>query len=168
MWVCSVPSLPVCLPVHGIHCMSTSDSEIFTPDYYTIQRDRNRHGGGILFYIKESISSASIQRHPALELLFIEVTLRQGPLSIGLHYCPSPLPFPICSLSLGLSSFLNLSTLVKLAVLLGDFNVNLLSQSSLAQDVLSTNARLPSSPDGDRAYQNLLFLLLRNRSCLCL
>ena len=37
LWVCSVPSLPVCLPVHGIHYMSTSGYSSHTPEIELIK-----------------------------------------------------------------------------------------------------------------------------------
>ena len=67
---------------------SITDCEIFIPDYFMIRRERNHCGGGVLLYINERIPTASILCHPTLELLFVEFTLKHGPLSIGLYYHP--------------------------------------------------------------------------------
>ena len=37
LWVCSVPSLPVWLPVHGVHYMSTSGYSSHTPEIELIK-----------------------------------------------------------------------------------------------------------------------------------
>ena len=37
LWVCSVPSLPVWLPVHGIHYMNTSSYSSHTPEIELIK-----------------------------------------------------------------------------------------------------------------------------------
>ena len=65
-----------------------TDCDIFVPGFYTIRRDHSRKGGGILLYIKDSVPTPSIIYHASLELLFIEVTLKQGPLNLGLFYRP--------------------------------------------------------------------------------
>ena len=84
----------------------------------------------------ERIPTASIQCHPTLELLFVELTLRHGPLSIGLYYCPPSFVHSLTEFEQFLMS-LNPSEL-RSAVFLGDVNINLLSQSPLSQDILST------------------------------
>ena len=55
-----------------------SDSEIFIPGYSTIRRDRSRHGGGILFYVNESIAINSIPLsiHETSEFMSVEVRLK--------------------------------------------------------------------------------------------
>ena len=67
---------------------SLSNFEIFIPDYYMVRRDRNRHGGGVLLYIKDNITTTKVINHASIEFLFVEITLRQCPLSFGLFYCP--------------------------------------------------------------------------------
>ena len=115
---------------------SISDLEIFIPNYYVIRRDRSRKGGGILLYIKDNIPTLSIQHHSTLELLFVELTLKQGPLSIGLLYRPPSADRCLTELELFLQS-LSPSKL-KSAVLLGDFNIDLLSSTPLSHEVTST------------------------------
>ena len=84
-----------------------TDCDIFVPGFYTIRRDRNHKGGGILLYIRDSVPIPSIICHASLELLFIEVALKQGPLNLGLFYRPtSASPHKTC---LNWSSSLRLS-----------------------------------------------------------
>ena len=116
---------------------SIADSEIFIPNYYSIRRDRNRHGGGVLFYVKENLPATTILRHPSLELLFVEISLKQGPISIGLHYRP---PSSTAHSLTDLEQFLGSihSSKLKSAVFLGDYNIDLLAETPLSQDILST------------------------------
>ena len=113
-----------------------SDCEIFIPDYYTIRRDRNRRGGGVLLYVKECIPTASVLRHPSLELLFVEVTLKHSPLSIGLYYRPPSSDRSLTEFEQFLESLK--PNQLKSAMFVGDLNINLLSQSPVSQDILST------------------------------
>ena len=48
---------------------SLSNSELFIPGYVIVRRDRNRHGGGVLAYIKDSIAIVNSAAHDVLELL---------------------------------------------------------------------------------------------------
>ena len=113
-----------------------SDFEIFIPEYFVIRRDRNRHGGGVLLYIKENIPIMNVTRHATIELLFVEVSLKHCSLSIGLFYRPPSSDHSLTELELFLESLP--PTKLKNAVLLGDFNINLLSSSPSAQNITST------------------------------
>ena len=86
--------------------------------------------------ITKKIPTASILRHPTLELLFVKFTLKHGPLSIGLYYRPPSSVHSLTEFEQFLES-LNPNKL-KSAVFLSDLNINLLSQSPLSQDILST------------------------------
>ena len=104
---------------------SISSHEISIPGYSCIRRDRHRHGGGILLYVRNDIRILSSSSPPTLELLFATLQLRQGSLLLDLYYRP---PSDANSLSQLDSAFEDLSpAALKSAVLLGDFNVNLLS-----------------------------------------
>ena len=114
---------------------TVKDIDIFLPNYYVIRRDRNRRGGGVLLYLRDNICTSSIYSHPTLELLTAELTLKQGPLLLGLYYRP-----PSASQSLtDLETFLQSLPPPKLksAVLLGDFNIDLLASTSLSHDIAS-------------------------------
>ena len=45
------------------------NTEIAVPGYQSVRRDRNRHGGGIILYIKDNISLSTPQCHDTFELL---------------------------------------------------------------------------------------------------
>ena len=48
--------------------------EVFTPPY---RLDRNCHGGGILVYVREDISSKLIEMNSSVESISIELNLRK-------------------------------------------------------------------------------------------
>ena len=114
---------------------SITTHEISIPAYSCICRDRHRHGGGIILYLRSDICILSSSSHPSMELLFVNLQLKQGTLVVGLYYRPpSDINFlPLLDLAL---QDLHPSHPV---VLLGDFNVNLLpdhKNSPLARDHL--------------------------------
>ena len=111
------------------------DVDIFLPNYYVIRRDRNRRGGGVLLYIKDSISTTSIQVHPTLELLTAEVSLKKGPLLLGLYYLPPSAGHSLTDLETFLQSLP--PSKLKSAVFLGDFNIDLLSSTSPSYNITS-------------------------------
>ena len=105
---------------------SISDLEIFIPGYSIIRLDRNRHGGGILFYIKNEITILSSFASPSIELLTVDLHLSKHSPLLCLYYRP-----PSSSLS-DLNSFLLNTPIKRLKsfILLGDFNINLLPNSA--------------------------------------
>ena len=110
-----------------------ADLEIFLPGYYIVRRDRNRRGGGILLYVRDSIPISTTVVHPTLELLSVELTLKQGPLLFCLIYRPPSADHSLSELELFLQSFP--PSKLKSSVFLGDFNINLLAPSSLSHDI---------------------------------
>ena len=65
---------------------SISDSEINLPDYSIVRRDRNRHGGGVAMYIRNSL--AFIRRNDLetddVECIWIEMKcMQRQPVIIG-------------------------------------------------------------------------------------
>ena len=69
-----------------------SDNELCIPGYSVIHCDRNRHGGGVLLYIRSDLPTISTSPHHSLELLLVDIRLCQGNMLIGLFLSPS-----ICS-----------------------------------------------------------------------
>ena len=67
---------------------SISTQEVAIPGYSCIRRDRHRHGGGIILYVRNDIRVLSSSLHPTLELLFANLQLKQGTLAFGLYYRP--------------------------------------------------------------------------------
>ena len=56
---------------------SVSDDEISIPGYYHIRKDRNRYGGGVLLYVRESLPFSErndLLISDSLEMLCIEIT----------------------------------------------------------------------------------------------
>ena len=106
------------------------DSELFIPNYTIVRHDRNRHGGGVALYVNDSVLCKTIVCGPAdLELLIVSLCKANFKLCLGVFYRP-PSSHPhifdsLCEalLTVDTSHFSNF-------VLIGDFNVNLLCESS--------------------------------------
>ena len=109
------------------------DSSLFIPNYHIIRRDRNRHGGGLLLYIHDDIPSTCLHRHATLELLTVELRLQRGPLSIVLYYRPPSSVPTFDDLEDALVPLT--SSQLKSCILLGDFNVDLLVNNQLTNDL---------------------------------
>ena len=101
-----------------------SNDELRLTNYCMFRLDRNRHGGGVLVYVKASFSVKVILAGPSdLELLVVSVSCRNLTHYIGIYYRP-PSPFidnfdRLCLTLSSLSSFY-----FSRFVLVGDFNVN--------------------------------------------
>jgi len=68
---------------------SIADNEVSLPGYSTAKLDRNRHGGGILIYIKCNLSFRVVLSGPSdLELIFVSVQLsfKNKSLLLGTFY----------------------------------------------------------------------------------
>ena len=106
---------------------SVSDDDIFIPDYSIIRRERNRHGGGVLFNIRDCIPVVSTTIHPIIELFLIETKFKMGLTLLGVFYRPPSSDANLTDLELALEG-LNPSKLSH-CVFLGDINVDILSHS---------------------------------------
>ncbi|XP_064393634.1 uncharacterized protein LOC135341084 [Halichondria panicea] len=107
---------------------SISDIEIFIPDYTIIRRDRNRHGGGVLLYVRESTPVELVTKHPSLELLLVEAKFTNSPTLLGIYYRPpSAGSANLADLECALES-LQPSRLSN-SILMGDFNIDLSKNS---------------------------------------
>jgi hypothetical protein len=56
---------------------SISDDEISVSGFHIIRKDRNRHGGGVLMYIRETIPFSErndVQTASSLEMLCVEIS----------------------------------------------------------------------------------------------
>ena len=114
---------------------SVPDSALFIPNFHMIRRDRNRHGGGLLLYISDDIPSTCLRRHPSLELLVVELTFIQGPLTLALYYRPPSSALNFDDLE---DAILSLSpSQLRNCVLLGDFNVDLSCSSQMSIDLIA-------------------------------
>jgi len=88
----------------------------------------------IMFYINEDIPLISSTSHPSLELLAVKISLKQGSLPTFLYYCPPSAPLSHDSLEAALHS---LNPSQSSAILLGDFNINLLVSNDSSRSMLS-------------------------------
>ncbi|KAK6171783.1 hypothetical protein SNE40_018213 [Patella caerulea] len=123
---------------HDIICITEShldntikDSEILLPGYRSpIRLDRNRHGGGVVVYIKNNLHFQI--RHdlinPNIELIFIDLFTDYTKFLLGVLYRPPntrvafwDILYDTLSNALDSDSFF---------ILTGDFNINILSNSS--------------------------------------
>ena len=101
-----------------------SNNDVFIPDYVCVRLDRNRHGGGIVLYIKHYFQYKLLVQGPVgLELLIVSIF--NGP-NIGIFYRPPS--SPVCVLD-SLFDVLCAQdiTIISNLILLGDFNINYLS-----------------------------------------
>ena len=105
-----------------------SDSELSLPNFQSFRLDRSRHGGGILVYVKSSLSASVIPTSSPIELL-LSLTFKHVPVSLATFYRPPSCPNDLSSLHTVLSSLAHSYT--RNLILVGDFNVNYLSSSSL-------------------------------------
>ena len=101
---------------------------------YCICRDRSHHGGSLL-YVSEDVPSTCVHCSTNLELLFIELKLRQGPLLLALYYHP-PSSTPGFA-DLEDAFVLLVPSQLKSCILLDDFNIDLLSTNQLSSDLVA-------------------------------
>ena len=63
----------VCIVESWLSC-DISDAELYITDYFIARLDRNRHGGGILFFVRSCYHFNIILHNPLdLEFLFLSV-----------------------------------------------------------------------------------------------
>jgi len=101
-----------------------SSAEVSIPDYQLLRLDRNRHGGGVLMYVRNNLVTNVLLCGPHnLELLIISVSNSVSTFCIGTFYRPPSSPyinmdyFYTSLASIDSSRFSNF-------VLLGDFNIH--------------------------------------------
>lgn len=125
----------------GIICITDTwlsgdidDSEISITNYAIVRHDRNRHGGGVLFFVHSSLSYKVITKSPNLEFLLLCVEPNNyctSKLHIGLFYRPPSSAVQIMDdfyeylQSLDISHFSNL-------IILGDFNIDFVMHTTLS------------------------------------
>jgi len=66
-----------------------SNAEVSIPDYQLLRLDRNRHGGGVLMYVRNNLVTNVLLCGPYnLELLIISVSNSVSTFCIGTFYRP--------------------------------------------------------------------------------
>lgn len=113
-------------------CADISDNELFINNYHLVRLDRDRQGGGIAMYIKNTLSFSIVVSVPELE--FIAISSFVGNVCIGLAYrspssCVSTYFNSLTNVVLGLqvNIFSNF-------VFLGDLNVDVSANSFLSSN----------------------------------
>ncbi len=106
-----------------------SDSELSLPGFSIFRRDRNRHGGGILVYVKSTLSPSIISYSSSslIELLLLSVKPKHFSFTLAVFYRPPSSSHALDTLQNVLESLPH-SILLNL-ILLGDFNVDYTSPS---------------------------------------
>ena len=101
-----------------------SSSENFPPGYKIYRKDRNRHGGGVLIAVSDSLTNMEepTLSHSSCEILWIKVKLKNAKdLLIGSYYRPHESDEPsLTAMSESLQSACNNTN--SIVVLGGDFN----------------------------------------------
>ena len=75
-------------------CPDISDNEICIPGYYLFRQDRNRHGGGIVLYVRDHLTAVVLPSHYTNNLEFLPVAIHH----LGFKFCISVfyvLPIPL-------------------------------------------------------------------------
>ena len=106
-------------------CKDILDSELALDKYHLVCLDRNRHGGGVAFFIKHCIPFTIIKQVPELEFCAINLHCNTGNACIALSYRPpSVLPQQyfeaLDNTLLMVNQISNFSSLF----LVGDLNIN--------------------------------------------
>ena len=114
------------LAVTETWCDDTKTREIEIDGYNIVRKDRNRHGGGVLIYIRNGINFKERQdlEHPDVETTWIEVEklLCKAPTLLGAYYRPPDKDGSYYDNTVDMLS--KASAENKEMILLGDFNWN--------------------------------------------
>ena len=102
---------------------SIEDSEIRIRGYRTFRKDRNRHGGGVIMYIKEKWSATNVVSVENLEMLTLDMKQLNSPkVKVGVVYRPPDANvrwYEDFELAVDI-----MTAEMENTILMGDFNVN--------------------------------------------
>ena len=108
------------------------NSELCISGYDIVRLDRNRHGGGVLFYINSVFTHSIVfSGSDDLELVIVSIveTSNQPPLTLALFYRPPSSSYSVLDhLLTALCTHINPPCLTNF-ILLGDFNINFFDTS---------------------------------------
>lgn len=116
-------------------CEDIADKELAIDTYHLVRLDRNRHGGGIVMYIKNNLSFYVIKSVPELEFCTINIKCFSGNTCIALAYRPPSAPPQYFDSLSNVLLDLNIHTFSNF-VLIGDLNVDV-STTSFSTSTLS-------------------------------
>ena len=113
------------------------DSEISLTNYQLYRLDRNRHGGGIIIYIHNNLTTELITKGAySLEFLAVSVSNGISKFCISLFYRPPSSPVHVMDSLFTTLETLNISSFTNF-VLIGDFNINFHNPSCFLYPKLS-------------------------------
>ena len=175
--LCTLHSPDVVCVVETWLSPDISDSELYLPNFQCFCLDHFCRGGGILVYVKSSLSASVVPVSTPIELLLLSLTFRHVPVSLATFYRPPSCPDDLNSLHTVLSSLAHSFT--HNLILVGNFNVNYLSSSPLLNklNVISDSFSLEQivtqpthfSPSGTSSLIDLVFVLsFSSHSCTVL
>ena len=112
------------------------DSEIHVDGFSVVRKDRNRHGGGVLIYVKNGIIFRSISCHQQadVEAVFIVIN-EKAPVIIGSLYRPPNVPTAYMDSLLDCIEELNLN--YDNMILLGDLNCDYFKRDSQNMNIFT-------------------------------
>lgn len=106
-----------------------SDSEIQITGYTVIRHDRNRHGGGLLLFIKDKWTGLNVHKDETLEFMTVDIKFLNSPrINIGVVYRP---PDSNAQWLVDFEERIeDLSATGSEQIIMGDFNIDQLKSSS--------------------------------------
>ena len=118
---------------------SIHDSHIVPPGYTVFRKDRNRHGGGVLLLIRDSLNaSLRPDLDDQCEVLWVSIPTKSSAILFGVFYrCPHA---PLSTLEALRSSVCSAVTHNQPVILCGDFNL-----PHIDWDTTSPSARAPAA-----------------------
>ena len=107
-------------------CPDISDHEVCIPGYQLFHHDRNRHGGGVLLYIRDHLTAEVLPYDHITNLELLPVVIHH----LGFKFCISVFYRPPNSSEHIFDTFCNVLASLNISVfshfvLVGDFNVNI-------------------------------------------
>ena len=105
------------------------DGEIHFPDYNIFRSDRNRHGGGIATFVRNSLQITGLEYFCSclhFESLWLNVKSPSIPHNLVFGCCYRPPSAPTSSLTVTFNFLEVLLSNYKNVIIAGDFNINLL------------------------------------------
>ena len=104
------------------------NSEIHIPGYFIVRLDRNRHGGGVIMFIRNKFTIKQLLPCPPLELITVTLHCDVYRFCLSLLYRPPSLSVDVFGVLQHYYESINVSQFCSY-VIIGDFNVNVLNSS---------------------------------------
>ena len=124
----------ICIVESWLSCEIT-DQELGIDGYQIVRLDRNRHGGGVMFYVSEDFQFSVLPACPGLELLSLIIQENNSKCCVSLFYRPPNSPSNILTTLSAYLESIDTSALSNF-ILVGDFNVDISNPSHPLRDAL--------------------------------